>query len=985
MSNAAASSLTRQRVGIALFSFAATAAIGYGWLQAYRNSIAEPEPGHQLRRSNAVRHRRGSAPDIQHQHQHQHDHDHNHEHEQHHERQESDGSWTSQDEPPADENNLDHTTVRPGADGETVADDHAMQDDWFNEPLNFQQRAGQSIVSLLFRVSEDNARRNAHVHRGCQCNACGIVPIRGFRYRCANCADFDLCEACESQGLHYKTHVFYKIRVPAPRLGPRHMQPVWYSGDPETCLRTLPKNLIAKLSKETGFERPELEALWEQWTFMANTEWREDPDELCLAMDRPTFELYLGPSSGNMRAAPNLLQSRIFAFYDTNNDGLISFPEFLRATSFRKRKDRQRRVFDGYDVDGDGFINRRDCLRLFRAYYVMFKQMHRDIVDGLDDQVKGSPEALQLVTSRQPLSSLFGREGGFPSADPNRPMEGKVINSNTGDVLIPDGSNRAVKDDGPDTADRQSLLSSLFTRPTRVANTLFSPSSDNQPSPGDITDPRYLSALLNPPTRIDQIPALMIGETRSQEFFAILNDNPVHEESSEGHEDDSGGNSNRSGQGEASGASGGDSRIESRPEGDASQGQSHQFGATGLVHGDGFVTRIEMGHQGQTSQRLDRRFRSSNRRSRANAQRKLLDRWLKRQFYLDEEEGAEAPDGFEDEEDVLATLNGVAESSKSAQHAPASARPRSSSKVRFAEDADEYDTQSNASTSSRAIPERWGGMDIPDAERDAGKEVFYQVIQQAFNEILDVLFKAKEDLAVEAAETKEVREKHRALLDQIDIEDLESLPSESPLSPDPSVRSDKPHEEPTLPDLLNLSGYTIDGSAQAGEDLIEPENTDFKEKGKLVDEGPAPSAQGDKSIVESPEAYSLYRDPTMPQFRPNSPPAATIPPMKQTEDFSEKTNKSSTAPSKGKSVQITSGAATAAGKDDSSSPLPTPIPRMTLLKWRHIDAAEREAKARGGWGMLSYEEFEKIYRAEEKGGSRLDYLGTWIDFCIPYH
>ncbi len=96
-----------------------------------------------------------------------------------------------------------------------------MDDEWWHDPSQIpQQRAGQNIVSLLFRVSEDNARRNAYVHRGCQCNACNVSPIRGIRYRCANCADFDLCETCESQGLHIKTHIFYKVKIPAPRSDP---------------------------------------------------------------------------------------------------------------------------------------------------------------------------------------------------------------------------------------------------------------------------------------------------------------------------------------------------------------------------------------------------------------------------------------------------------------------------------------------------------------------------------------------------------------------------------------------------------------------------------------------------------------------------------------------------------------------------------------------------------------------------------------------
>src|SRR3569833_1541786 len=114
------------------------------------------------------------------------------------------------------------------------------------------------------------------------------------------------------------------------------------------------------------------------------------------------------------------------------------------------------------------------------------------------------------------------------------------------------------------------------------------------------------------------------------------------------------------------------------------------------------------------------------------ARRKLHDRWKRRQFYLDEEEGATPPDDWAEDEDVLVRANAIAESSKSAQALPMSPRSRSSSKVRFAEDTDDCGARSGPSTSSRSIPERWGGMDIPAAERDAGKEILYQVTLLVF-------------------------------------------------------------------------------------------------------------------------------------------------------------------------------------------------------------------------------------------------------------
>jgi len=958
-------------VGVALVSLAAAAAsIGFIW-HARSTAHAEPQPTNQLRRSNAVRHRRRSLPDIQHHHDH------------HHERHDSDGSWTSQEDAHADEN-VDHNTVRPVTDGETVAEEQTVEDDWFNEPLNMpNQRAGQNIVSLLFRVSEDNARRNAYVHRGCQCNACGIVPIRGIRYRCANCADFDLCETCESQGLHFKTHIFYKIKVPAPRLGPRQMQPVWYPGDPESSVRNLPRALIARLSKETGFERPELEALWEQWTFMANTEWREDPDDLGLAMDRKTFERYLVPSGGYRHAAPNLLYDRIFSFYDTNNDDLIGFSEFLYGTSYRKRKDRLRKIFDGYDVDKDGFVSRRDFLRLFRAYYVLFKQMHRDIVEGLDDQVMNSTEVQQLITSRQPLSSLFGREGGFPPADPDRPLESKFTNATTGDVVITGASTGAVKDDSADTADRGDLLSSLFNRP-RSSGNIFSDAPDN---PGNF---RFLDAILNPPTNIGELPAIIFGDRSGDEIVLVLNEAARRNRDSNGQEDDFGGDGNRSGQEDVSGASassGAEGRVGNAATTDQRQDGSRRYNLDDMGYGN--------------SQNYSQRA-SSTRRARVNARRRLIDRWRRRRFYLDEEEGALPPDGWKDDNDILTHLDGNTENFEFAHHPPVSPRSRSSSKVRFAEDTDDYEIRSNPSTSSRSVPERWGGMDIPDAERDAGKEVFYQVIQQAFNELLDILFKAKEDLAIEAAETKEVRDKYRPLFESINVKEEESLLQTATTSPGIAVESDQPVSESSLPELLAMSGYSVaeplaTGGHESNTSSSASDTSEESEEGPVGGHRAAPATQADSNDEPLPSHDTVYRDPTMPQFRPNSTTSVPMPtptaetssseniastPNKATKPHEDK--RSETSPSKGKTVKVANGTATGA-KDDVSSSSGTPIPRDTLIKWKRLDKAEEEAKARGGWGKLSYDEFAAIYKFEENNGSRLDYLGTWIDFCIPYH
>jgi next-to-BRCA1 protein 1 len=53
------------------------------------------------------------------------------------------------------------------------------------------------------------------VHLNITCDGCNASPIVGVRYKCANCPNFDLCEACEARGdKHDATHVFLKINRP---------------------------------------------------------------------------------------------------------------------------------------------------------------------------------------------------------------------------------------------------------------------------------------------------------------------------------------------------------------------------------------------------------------------------------------------------------------------------------------------------------------------------------------------------------------------------------------------------------------------------------------------------------------------------------------------------------------------------------------------------------------------------------------------------
>lgn len=919
-------------------------------------------------------------------------------------------------EPPNSASQSDENADAPGSrpiaaggqgeiEAETVAgEEQTMEDDWQDDPWGLPPpRSGQNIVGLLFRVSEDNARRNAYVHRGCMCNACGLLPIRGIRYRCANCADFDLCETCESQGLHIKTHVFYKVKVPAPPFGPKSMQPVWYPGDPDTAMRNLPGSLIKHLARETGFERPELEALWEQWTFIANTEWRDDPDELYLAADRKTFERYLVPSSGTKRTSPNLIHDRMFAFYDTNGDDLISFPEFLKGLSYKKGKERLDRIFKGYDIDDDGYISRKDCLRIFRTYYVLYKQMHGDVLEGLDQQAMHNTDTQQLVTSRQPLSSYFGREGRVPEADHGRPMEGKVFHSN-GDVYINDDKNGVVNESRPDVGNREEILSSLLNHggDSEYGSRFYTPASEHVTSPsGDEVQHIYHEALLNPPQRVEELVSLLVGEPRNIQPGELAPDNLEEEE--------------RSNDGEASEE---DTSVEEeeteviRPS--IESGSTQQSAPSAIL-----TTADRINYNNATStppaailrEASDERWtnrpptesqlraqhlrmeahrkRAMDRKLRVTVRKKLFDRWKKRNFYLAEEEGTTPPEGFDEEDDVLADTNGTDGAESKEAQPPLSARSRSSSKVRFAEDTDDYEIRSNPSTSSRSVPERWGGMEIPDAERDMGKEILYVVTQQAFNELLDLLFKDKEDLAVRAAQTREFRGAFRDVLDSFDPDQTQQTQQEQQQQSEnqlparrvvvTEVDENKPAQDRTLPELLVFSGYSIDESLAANG--VEAQHSESQE----TDDSDREDVEDSEEVLQLATDEIVYRDPTMPQFRPNSDAdllsSASSP--SDADGISPRAAGKRPRPAKLRGLGETT-----LSNGGPSTPSPPKQrqqrpPRHALVEWKKLDAAEREAKERGGWGRLNLQEFKDIWHREESGPHRLDYLGTWIDFCIP--
>lgn len=50
------------------------------------------------------------------------------------------------------------------------------------------------------------------VHHGVTCDGCRVSPIRGIRYKCTECHDFDYCSVCEEVNSATHKHTFLKMR-----------------------------------------------------------------------------------------------------------------------------------------------------------------------------------------------------------------------------------------------------------------------------------------------------------------------------------------------------------------------------------------------------------------------------------------------------------------------------------------------------------------------------------------------------------------------------------------------------------------------------------------------------------------------------------------------------------------------------------------------------------------------------------------------------
>jgi Ca2+-binding EF-hand superfamily protein len=862
---------------------------------------------------------------------------------------------------------------------------------------------GQNLKQLLYYIAEEQSRQEGYIHRGVTCNACDIKPIRGTRWRCSNCTDFDLCSDCHAVGMHPRTHIFYEVKIPAPFLGnPRDADPVTYPGKPHLMPRFLTPDLCKRFVADTNFEKAEVEGLYDQFTCLASYQWENDPNKLGAAIDRSAFEKAFVPLTSINPPRPNLIYDRMFAFYDANGDGLVGFEEFLKGLACIHEKsngsDKLRKVFEGYDVDADGFVSRKDFLRMFRAFYAIQKEIARDLLAVQAEELTVAG-AMDTIMSSQPLSAAF-TEAQIPPGDRDAPVDKTA--DRFGDRR---SAHSPVRENEDDAIERETIIGHSW---------------------------------------------------ESQANF------PFVEETGE------------------------------------------PLSASHL--------RLHTERNGKLTEQREVRFLHNGQSIPEARDEAVRERWRRREFYTDEEEGF-----YHDHIDDIPDLNGDGDKHHVDLPSPAirqtlegsrpvSPRSRSSSKVRFQDDV-EFETRSNASTSSRPFNERYGGYEVPEAEKDFGKEILYQVVEDGMNELLDTLFKAKEDVAMEAFatrferrrwrkeiaafNTKKQKEEKQAEMEAQDplmataaaadamiqanaeesaandarqqheeAEAFRRVPPQptdaweimAPINSELDILSTIPIQEAvasieqrvtqqSLDDLLQETGYSAlpNENHQTSESIGLPHisqsdvlgHSFHREVSRPVYDRESHSlgpATDPPYLVQTYERAQTVerRDPTFPQFRPNSEnvdmeraplyldptqehflgrhmdeeETARDPTMPQNRpDTADGSRAPDTSAQRQKDEQVghtagviltwTNKPPTQSAARNNPSSASTSIPTSTLKKaWQtptearlaqlsRLEAVDREAQARGGPARLSFEEFEAIMQG--KNGRSLGFVEGWLE------
>lgn len=169
------------------------------------------------------------------------------------------------------------------------------------EDADWRAEKHQILLSLLYTSTESNTT-NGYIHRGVNCNMCGVGPIKGTRYRCSECVDYDLCQDCaaNANGSHDEAHLLMKINCPIPvKRNPTWLIPSWRPAGSEKTgkERVISDALLFQYASAYDLNIGEVKEAWERFKPFATNmnHWENSPN--CFGISRQTIHDYISGGS----------------------------------------------------------------------------------------------------------------------------------------------------------------------------------------------------------------------------------------------------------------------------------------------------------------------------------------------------------------------------------------------------------------------------------------------------------------------------------------------------------------------------------------------------------------------------------------------------------------------------------------------------------------------------------------------------------------
>lgn len=81
----------------------------------------------------------------------------------------------------------------------------------FSAYKNSQKNKKKTFQIPLMKLIPASPIIDPKCHPNVKCCGCGALPIKGIRYKCSQCKDFDYCEECEAKFAEIHGHAFIKL------------------------------------------------------------------------------------------------------------------------------------------------------------------------------------------------------------------------------------------------------------------------------------------------------------------------------------------------------------------------------------------------------------------------------------------------------------------------------------------------------------------------------------------------------------------------------------------------------------------------------------------------------------------------------------------------------------------------------------------------------------------------------------------------------